>query len=257
MKRQFVQRSFCRAIAEVLKSDPDLAAATVVVEDMADVEAEIEKNRLGVVVVIACTGHRRESGSTLSGPLELNILCSEKPRVNRAGGRKDFLSAQAAAECVALALDYRKIDGYGTVVYESMARQDEGDKAQTVVTLNAEQSIDPRKALCWGLADGSQAYGEIVTRKVVRNGTPVFEPGRDGADRWVGVRNRFLSIELTANVPVGTADVPDIGDPFTCPVRGRTTSFVCTASDDAESVDGRKTIHLAGRTMPGNTPKKG
>ena len=254
---EYVQRDFCCRIAKALEAVDALHGAKIVVEDLGDVDAEITKASVGVVVAIAATGHARGNGSTLSGRLDIDVLCSERPKVNRAGGRKDFLSAQNAAEIVARALDHLKIEGFGTLVYESMRRQDEGDRAQTFVALHAEQSIDPSQALCWGLADGSQAYGEIVTRRVVRNGTPVFEAGRDGADRWTATRNRHLAIDITANVPVGTEELPDIGDAFTCPVNGVMTTFVCTASDDTETVNEKKTLHLAGRTMPGITPKKG
>ena len=93
----YVQRDFCCRIAKALEAVDALHGAKIVVEDLGDVDAEITKASVGVVVAIAATGHARGNGSTLSGRLDIDVLCSERPKVNRAGGRKDFLSAQNAA----------------------------------------------------------------------------------------------------------------------------------------------------------------
>lgn len=245
-----VQRDFCEKIAEALRGTAALATAKVVVEDMADVDAEVRKASVGVCIVVACAGHERGNGSTLSGRLDIEVLCTERPRANRAAGRRGWMSAQNAAEIVATALDRAKVGGFGTIVYESMRRQDEGDRAQTLVTLRAEQSIDPSQALCWGLADGEQKYGEIVSRRTGRGGEAQFETGRDGRARFVGVRDPHVTVDLTANILAGTEDVfPAVGGTFSCPVEGERTTFVCTASELVESTADGKTVHLAGRTV--------
>lgn len=247
---EYVQREFCVKLAEILRGTEKLYGAKIVVEDLADVDSEVQKASVGVCVVIACTGHERGSGATLSGQLDFEILCTEKPKANRAAGRKTWMSAANAAEVVARALDHVKVDGFGTVVYEAMRRQDEDDRAQTLVTLHAEQSIDPSQALCWGLADGSQSYGEIISKRTGRGGEAQFETDRTGHGRFVGVRDPHVTIDLTANILAGTEDIfPAIGDTFSCPVEGVRTTFVCTASELAESTADGKTIHLAGRTV--------
>ena len=246
----FVSREFCRRLAETLAAVPELREARVIVEDMADVDAAIQRATVGVVIAIATTGHTRGNDASLAGRLDFEILCAEKPKVNRAGGRRDFLSQGQAAEIVAATLDHLQVEGFGTVVYDAMDRRDEGDLAQTAVTLHAEQSLDPAEALCWGLADGLQAYGRIVTRRIQRQGAVVFEPDRRGNDRYVGVRNRHLAVDITANVVTDTDDFPEIGDVFTCPVKGVRTAFRCTLSESTEGAGERTQIHLAGRTLP-------
>lgn len=254
---KYVQRDFCKALAARLKGVDELKEAHIVVEDMADAYAEIQKASTGVVVAIAAVGHTRGTDASLAGRLDFEIICSEKPRVNRAGGRKDFLSAAHAAEIVAVTLDNAAFDGLGSVIYDAMDRRDEEDRAQMAVSLHAEQSLDPSEAVSWGIADGLQAYGRIITRRVARKGVAVFEPGRDGNDRYIGVRNRHLAIDLTANVVTATDVFPDIGETFTCPVKGKAVTFFCTASDTTEGVTDRTQIHLAGRTVTGHELTKG
>lgn len=245
----YVQTEFCSRIAEALRAAPALAAAKVVVEDLADVDAEIARASTGVVVAVAATGHTRGRGRTLSGRLEFEVLCTEVPRVNRAGARRGFLSAQRAAEAAARALDHLAVDGFGTLVYESMRRQDEGERAQTLVSLHAEQSINPDEALAWGLADGTQAYGEIVALRTRRGGTALFEAGRDGRARFAGVGDPHVAVDLTAAVTAGADAFPAPGERFTCPAYGVRTTFVCTLSELSEEADDGRTVHLAGRTV--------
>ena len=253
---EFVQREFCERIAAVLGGLEALRECRVVVEDLADVYAAVAKATTGVVAAVSCVGHtrRRGGGSSLSGTLDFEILFAEKPQVNRAGGRRDFLSAQCAAEAASRALHFMDVEGFGRLVYDDMRRQDEDGRAQVFLSLHAEQSLDRSKALSWGLADGTQAYGEIVQRRVVNGGSVVIEPDHRGASRYSGVRDRHIAVDLRANIPAGLEDVPVVGSSFTCPVRGASVTFVCTASDVEEDAEDAATLHLAGRTMPGETP---
>jgi len=256
----FVLRDVCDAVAEAMRSLEPIAAAgnvSVIVEDRGVVEREVAKALAGtgVAAVVAATAHtRREgSGSSLTGTLALEVRVSEKPAVNRA--RTGALTAQDAAEAIGRGLHRTKPGEYGRIIYDGLRRADEPDENVVFVDLHLEQSVGEGDAVAWGI-EGGTAYGEIRTKRVGRGGMTVFETNASGEDQWLGVRNRHTTVDLTVVMPADlTDDIPELGDTFTCPIKGTDTTFYCTLAEVVAQIEDEATLHLAGRTMPGSTPQ--
>lgn len=245
------QRTLCEAIKALLEQDGTLSSSgdtVVFVEDRVDPNAEVKKNATTKLrVMVATTGHARgsDTGAAASGDTALEITVFEDPVRRRS--RPDALTVTTAAEAIVAALHWQSVSG-SRLRYVDMARADAGEHDyRMVVTLAAEQTFG-NGTLAWGLADGSQAYGEITKKRTLRGGTALFEEGRDGMARHCGVRDPHVAVDLTANVESGST-FPALGDAFTCPVDGITTTFTCTASEITETSDAGTTIHLAGRTV--------
>ena len=257
---EFILRDVCDAVAEAIRSlQPvsDAGNVRVIVEDRGVVDVEVAKAiaGTGVAAVVAATAHTRRSGTgaSLTGTLALEVRVSEKPAVNRK--RPGALTAQDAAETIATGLHHTRPGEYGRIVYDGLRRADEPDENVVFVDLHLEQSVGEGDAVAWGI-DGGTAYGEIRTKRVGRGGSPVFETNSRGEDVWLGVRNRHTTVDLTVVMPASlTDDIPELGDTFTCPVKGTDTTFYCTLAEVVAQIEDEATLHLAGRTMPGSTPQ--
>ena len=256
----FVLRDVCDAVADAirsLKAVEDAANVRVIVEDRGVVDVEVAKALAGsgVAAVVAATAHtRREgSGASLTGTLAIEVRVSERPALNRK--RPGAITAQGAAEAIARGLHRTKPGDFGRIIYDGLRRADEPDENVVFVDLHLEQSVGEGDAVAWGI-EGGTAYGEIRTKRIGRGGTPVFEANARGEDSWLGVRNRHTTVDLTVVMPADlTDDIPEIGDTFTCPVRGTETTFYCTLAETVAQIEDEATMHLAGRTMPGATPQ--
>ena len=256
----FVLRDVCDAVAAAAGALDALAKAgnvRVMVEDRGVVDVMVAKAlaEAGVAAVVAATGHTRRdgSGASLTGTLALEIRVSEKPALNRRRNPAG-MTAQDAAEAIARGLHRTKPGGFGAIVYDGLRRADEPDENVVFVDLHLEQSVQDGDAVAWGI-EGGTAYGQIRQKRLSRGGAVVFEPNARGEDAWRGVRNRHLLVNMTVTIPASLAeDIPDLGDVFTCPVKGIDTDFVCTAAEITEQIEDEATLQLAGRTMPGATP---
>ena len=91
------------------------------------------------------------------------------------------------------------------------------------------------------------AISPITQKKIARGGTPLFEPGRDGKARMVGVRDPHWTCDLVCETPttITDDDLPDLGTAFA--YGGR--SYVTTVADLTGSGDDSSTVRLTGRTM--------
>ena len=255
-----ILRGVCEEIArEIERTDAIAAAGNVraIVEDNGDVDTAITTalTELGVAAVVSVTSHTRRGmgGRSLTGRLGIEVAFIEKPAVNR--DHPGSLTAQGAFEIACARLHGLKLGEFGRLVYEDMRRDDQDDECRVFAAFRMEQSVKPGDAVRWGI-DGDVVYGIIQTKRTGRGGTVVFEDGRNGAAARKGVRDRHLTIELTALVPADASDcLPDLGDIFTAPARGVQMTFVCTSASVDEQVEDAATVHLAGRTMPGVTPE--
>lgn len=247
------QREICERIAGTLGEVKSLADAKVMVEDLCDPHAEVEKalGELGVLVLVAVTGHRRKTGvgASTAGDFAIEVSVFENPQINR-DGRPDALTVSGAAEAVSKALHGQTVefgDGSKTrLVYVDMARTD-ADNAdfRMVVSFAAFKALDPSAGVKWGV-DG-EIVGEVVTKTMARGGTPVFEPGRDGSARFVGTRDRHWKANVTCTVPAGLTedDLPEIGAPFD--FAGMT--FITEAAEMVSAGEDTSTVRLTGRTI--------
>ena len=258
----FVIRDVCDAVAAAIAELDAVKRAgnvAVIVEDRGVVEREVAKalSNTGVAAVVAATAHtRREgSGTSLTGTLSLEVRVSERAAVNRVNNTAG-LTAQDAAEVIGRGLHHMKPGNFGRIVYDTLRREDNNDENVVYVELHLEQSVRTGDTIAWGI-DGGTAYGEIRTKRLGRGGVVVLEPNSSGADEWMGVRNRHTTVDLLVVIPSALSeDIPDLGDAFTCPVKGVATTFYCSVAEVTEQIEDEATLHLAGRTMPGVTSKQ-
>lgn len=256
----FVIRDVCDAVAKAIRSLEAVTGAgnvETIVEDRGVVETAVEKalSETGVAAVVAATAHTRRdgSGSSLTGTLAIEVRVSERPAVNREYNPSG-LTAQDTAEAIGRGLHRTRPGDFGRIIYDGLRRDDTPDENVVFVDLHLEQSVGEGDAVAWGI-EGGTAYGEIRVKRIGRGGTPVFEANSRGADEWAGIRNRHTTIDLTVVIPATLAeDIPELGDEFTCPVKGTNTTFFCTLAEVTEQIEDEATLHLAGRTLPGTTP---
>lgn len=246
------QRKYCEAVKAAIEENESIMSAgnvTVSIED--DVSAEEEAQRalgkMGLLVLIATTGHTRTpgSGASTSGDLGLEITVFENPRLNRAGNRSAFTLTQAA-EKIADTLHWRLFDGFQhRLRYLSMQRADADSKdARMVVTFAASQAFDPNKAVKWGIGVKT-IWGEVQTKNRVRGGEAIFEPGRNGRGRFMGVVDPHWKITLTATVEIAAPELPELGQSF----EYDGVTYYTTEAQSSESGEDGATVTLSGRTM--------
>ena len=210
--------------------------------------SEVQKalGRLGVLVLVAASGHRRKpgTGASSAGDLSIELSVFENPKLNRRPG-KSGPTVTSVAEAAKDALHWREVEGR-RIVYVEMQRTDadDGDYRMSV-SFVAPLSLDPAHAVSWGIGDAT-ILGEVTRKKVARAGVNVYEPGRDGDVRHVGTRDRHWTIDLTCTVTTQSEDdLPELGDTFTF---GGRTYRVDAAELDADAED-TSTVRLAGRTL--------
>ena len=247
------QREICEKICGILSERKDLAAATVRVEDACSPSDEVAKalGKLGVLLLVAVTGHRRKSGvgSSTAGDFSIEVSVFENPKLNRKN-RSDALTVSGAAEAVSEALHGQTVefaDGSSTrLVYVDMARTDaDNEDFRMVVSFAAFKALDPAAGVKWGV-DG-EIVGEVVTKTMARGGTPVFEPDRGGNARFVGTRDRHWKANVTCTVPAGLTedDLPEIGAPFAY----AGMNFITETAEMVSAGEDTSTVRLTGRTL--------
>ena len=243
------QLEICNAITKTLKETfKEAPGVRVVAEDSCDPSAEVQKalGKLGVLVLVAASGHRRKpgTGASSAGDLSIELSVFENPKLNRKPG-KSGPTVTSVAEAAKDALHWRKVEGR-RIVYVDMQRADMADDDfRMLVSFVAPLALDPANAVSWGIGD-TTILGEVTRKKVARAGVNVYEPGRDGDVRHVGTRDRHWTIDLTCTVTTQSEDdLPDLGGTFTF---GGRTYCVDAAELDADAED-TATVHLAGRTV--------
>lgn len=243
------QIDICKAVAAVLKDAfKGVPNVTVMVEDTCDPGAEVRKalGRLGVLVLVAASAHRRKEGvgASTAGDLELEISVFENPKLNRRPNVPGP-TVTSAAETVKDALHWHEACGR-RLVYVDMQRTDadDGDYRMSVGFV-APLALDPAAAVSWGIAGGT-ILGEVTRKTVGRGGVNIYEPSRDGSVRIVGTRDRHWTIDLDCTVTTQSEDdLPEIGAPFTY---GGRTYYVDLAQMTTAAED-TATVRLAGRTI--------
>ena len=246
------QLEICNAITKTLKETfKEAPGVRVVAEDSCDPSAEVQKalGKLGVLVLVAASGHRRKpgTGASSAGDLSIELSVFENPKLNRKPG-KSGPTVTSVAEAAKDALHWRKVEGR-RIVYVDMQRTDadDGDYRMSV-SLVAPIALDPAHAVSWGIGDAT-ILGEVTKKTAARGGVSVYEPGANGDARYLGTRDRHWTIDLTCTVTTQSEDdLPEIGAPFTY---GGRTYFVDTASMTADAED-TATVRLTGRTMNEN-----
>lgn len=246
------QREFCDELKKLIDCDETIRAAanvTSFVEDRADPAQKVQAalGKMGVLVMISATGHSRKPGvgDLTVGDLTVEITCFENPKLNRANKTDAFTLVQAA-EAIKDALHGKTVLN-AKIRYLDMARADADERDyREIVTFAAFTALDRENAAVWGIGERT-LWGEVTQKKIARGGTSIFEPGRDGKARWVGVRDPHWTCDLVCETPstITDADLPAFGTAFT--YGGR--SYVTTAADLTESGDDSSTVHLTGRTM--------
>lgn len=246
------QRKFCEAVAGILELDKALAAAgnvTVSVEDHVSAAdaAKRQLGKLGVLALIATTGHVRAAGAgnSTAGDLGLEITVFENPKLNRATNKDAFTLTQAS-EIIADALHGKRIEGFANKIrYISMQRADadEGD-ARMIVVFAVEQSLGLEDPVAWGI-DEDTVWGDVTHRKRARGGTPLFEPGRNGKARFIGVQDPHWIISLTCTVAADAPELPELGETF----RYGGKEYKTTSAELDETGEGSATVSLSGRTV--------
>ena len=240
-------KAAAKAIEGVFKGD---SRVTVQPEDSCDPSSAVARalGRLGVLVLVAASGHRRKQGlgASSAGDLSLEVTVFENPKRNRAGGNEGR-TVTSVAEAVKDALHWRELCGR-RIVYVEMQRTDADDgDYRMAIDFVAPVALDPAHAVSWGIGDAT-IFGEVTRKTVARGGTNVYEPGRNGDVRHVGTRDRHWAIDLTCTVTTQSEDdLPDIGGSFTY---GGRTYCVDDASLTADAED-TATVHLTGRTLAG------
>ena len=246
------QRQFCEAVAKRLEADETLSQAgnvTVAVENAVSAADAVRRQlgKLGLLVLVSSTGHTRKSsaGASTAGDIGLEITVFENPKLNRAGN-PDAFTLTAASEAIAAALHgYRPEGLQNHLRYISMARADADENdARMVLSFAALQSLKADKAVKWGIG-ATAIWGEVTTSRRARGGEPIFEPGRCGKAKFLGVRDEHWTIELTATVLVASPEIPAIGETF---IVGE-VEYVTSAAAITESSEDAATVTLAGRTM--------
>lgn len=246
------QRKYCEAVAAALEADEVLGAAgniTIAIEDQVSAADAVKRQlgRLGLLVLIATTGHARKSGtgSSTAGDIGLEISVFENPKLNRATNKDAFTLTQAS-EAIAEALHWRKFEGLDNRIrYISMVRADADENdARMIITFAALQALDPAKAVKWG-AGNSTVWGEVSQKHRVRGGTAKFEPGRDGRAKFVGVLDPHWAVTLTVSVDIAAPELPGLGEKF----EYEGIAYVTTEATSTENGEDGATVTLAGRTM--------
>ena len=243
------QLDICNAITKTLQETfREAPGVRVVAEDSCDPSAEVQKalGKLGVLVLVAASGHRRKpgTGASSAGDLSIELSVFENPKLNRRPG-KSGPTVTSVAEAAKDALHWREVEGR-RIVYVEMQRTDadDGDYRMSV-SFVAPLSLDPAHAVSWGIGDAT-ILGEVTRKKVAHAGVNVYEPGRDGDVRHVGTRDRHWTIDLTCTVTTQSEDdLPELGGTFTF---GGRTYRVDAAELDADAED-TSTVRLAGRTL--------
>lgn len=247
------QREICELIANTLGEVKALAEAKVMVEDTCDPHAEVEEalGKLGVLILVAVTGHRRKPGvgASTAGDFAIEVSVFENPQLNRIG-RPDALTVSGAAEAVSKALHGQTVEfGDGSkskLVYVDMARTDaDNEDFRMVVSFAAFKSLDPSAGVKWGVE--GEIVGEVVSKTMARGGTPVFEPDRHGNARFVGTRDRHWKANVTCTVPATLTeeDLPELGTPFA--YAGKT--FITETAEMVSAGEDTSTVRLTGRTL--------
>jgi len=225
-----------------------LPGVTVAVEDACNPSEEVEKTlgRIGVLVLVAASGHRRKpgTGASTAGDLSIDLVCIENPKRNRRSGTQTT-TVTSVAEAAKDALHWRTVEGR-RLVYVDMQRADAADDDyRMTVGFVAPLALDPAHAVSWGVGD-STILGEVTRKVVSRSGVNVYEPGRDGSVRTVGTRDRHWTIDLTCTVTTQSEDdLPDVGSEF---IYGGRAYRVDAATLTADAEDAA-TVRLTGRTF--------
>ena len=246
------QLDICNAITKTLQETfKEAPGVRVVAEDSCDPSAEVQKalGKLGVLVLVAASGHRRKpgTGASSAGDLSIELSVFENPKLNRKPG-KDGPTVSSVAEAAMDALHWREVCGR-RLVYVDMQRSDadDGDYRMTV-SLVAPVALDPANAVSWGIGDAT-ILGEVTKKTVARGGVSAYEPGRDGDARYLGTRDRHWTVSLECTVTTQSEDdLPEIGAPFAF---GGRTYYVNTAEMSCDAED-TATVRLTGRTMKTN-----
>ena len=243
------QIDICNAIARALKDAfKNVPKVSVVVEDECDPAAEVRKalGRMGVLVLVAASAHRRKPGvgQSTAGDLELEISVFENPHLNRRPNVPGP-TVTSAAEAIKDALHWHEVCDR-RLVYVDMQRTDADDgDYRMIVSFVAPLALDPAAAVSWGIGE-TTILGEVTKKTVARGGVSAYEPGRDGDARYLGTRDRHWTIDLECTVTTQSEDdLPEIGAPFEY---GGRTYFVDSAAMSADAED-TATVRLTGRTM--------
>ena len=140
-------RQLAENIADFIRDDPELKDAghvNVVVEDRADVEAEIARaiGQLGVLALVIITGfdRRQNSGPSLAGTVRVEIRCLEHPSLNRDG---TAWTAQHVTERIVKILHWGEVPGIQTPVrFVNFGREDAEEANVVRATFAFEQALD-------------------------------------------------------------------------------------------------------------------
>lgn len=246
------QREFCDELKTLIERDETIRSSGIVtafVEDRADPAQKVAAalGKIGVLVMISAIGHSRKPGvgDLTVGDLTVEITCFENPKLNRAG-RDDAFTLVQAAEAIKDALHGRTVLN-AKIRYIDMARADADERDyREIVTFAAFTALDRENAAVWGIGERT-LWGEVTQKKIARGGTPLFEPGRDGKSRMVGVRDPHWTCDLVCETPttITDDDLPDLGTAIA--YGGR--SYVTTFAELTGSGDDSSTVRLTGRTM--------
>lgn len=246
------QIEICNAVAAVLqRTFKDIPRVTVMAEDECDPAAEVRNalGKLGVLVLVAASGHRRKlgTGASSAGDLSLELSVFENPRMNR---RKGVVgpTVTSVSEAAKDALHWQTVAGR-RILYVDMQRTDaDNEDYRMSVSFVAPLALDPAHAVSWGIGD-TTILGEVSHKEIARGGVNVYEPDRQGDAKRIGTRDRHWKIDLTCTVTTQSEDdLPEIGAPFQY---GGRTYYVDSAAMSADAED-TSTVRLAGRTLKTN-----
>ena len=248
------QRHFCKAVAKIIEDDETIKAAgnvTVAIEDEVSAADTVRRQlgKLGVLALIATTGHARQSGSgqSTAGDMTFEITLFENPKLNRATNPEAF-TLTAAAETIASALHWRLIDGQHRMRYQSMQRADADETdARMIIAFAAYRILDAGKAAYWGIGKRT-IWGEVVNLTREKGGETLFELGRDGKAKFTGVADEHEAITLTCLVDESCPKLPNLGDEFVY----EDLTYLTTSAKLDESGENTSTVTLSGRTLTSN-----
>ena len=244
------QIEMCKAVAAVLKERFSSLAegpVTVLVEDDVDPAAEVERALagVGVVVLVAATGHMRKPGvgASTAGDLGLEITCFENPKLNRLR-KAGYMTVTHAAETCKDALHYRTVLNH-RISYVDMERTDaDNSDFRMTVRFVVPLALDSSGAVTWTTGGGERISGVVTQRTPSRGGVVVLEPNRRGDAEFRGVRDSHWAIELECTVDSSDESIlPALGDDF---IYGGKTYMTQSAR---MTVSDTSTVRLSGRTI--------